>query len=209
MSPKVKSQLKYRIVRRSIDARNDILYRYKVEVYKPDEVMTEYVLEEYKNVADAEPVIIIGAGPAGMFAALLLAQHGYRPIVLERGQDVDRRVQAVEGFWHQGLLDPQTNVQFGEGGAGTFSDGKLNTLVKDNHGRSRFVLKTFVEFGAKEDILYESKPHIGTDILIDVVRNMRNEIISLGGDIRFNTQVTDIRVENEQITAVQVRARQT
>ena len=150
------------------------------------------------------PPVIIGAGPAGLFCAYMLAKAGFCPVLLERGEAVEERQKKVDHFWETGELDTQSNVQFGEGGAGTFSDGKLNTLVKDNHGRSRYVLKTFVEFGAEDDILYESKPHIGTDILIDVVRNMRNEILNLGGDIRFNSQVTDLQIEKGKVTALQV-----
>ena len=138
----------------------------------------------------------------------MLAQAGFTPILLERGEAVEERQKKVDHFWTTGELDTQSNVQFGEGGAGTFSDGKLNTLVKDNHGRSRFVLKTFVEFGANDDILYESKPHIGTDILVDVVRNMRNEIIQMGGDIRFNSQVTDLRITDGEVSAVEVNHEQ-
>ena len=138
----------------------------------------------------------------------MLAQAGFAPILLERGEAVEERQKKVDHFWTTGELDTQSNVQFGEGGAGTFSDGKLNTLVKDNHGRSRFVLKTFVEFGANDDILYESKPHIGTDILVDVVRNMRNEIIQMGGDIRFNSQVTDLRITDGEVSAVEVNHEQ-
>ena len=151
-----------------------------------------------------KPPVIIGAGPAGLFCTYLLAKAGFQPILLERGEAVEERQKKVEHFWATGELDPQSNVQFGEGGAGTFSDGKLNTLVKDQHGRSRFVLKTFVEFGANDDILYESKPHIGTDVLIDVVKNLREEIKQLGGEIFFHSQVTDLRMENDAIKAVEI-----
>ena len=125
VSPKMKSQLKYRIMRRSIDARNDILYRYKVEVYKPDEVMTEYVLEDYKDVSSAEPVIIIGAGPAGMFAALRLLMKGLKPVILERGKDVHARKYDMAKLSREGVVNPDSNYCFGEGGAGAYSDGKL------------------------------------------------------------------------------------
>ena len=134
--------------------------------------------------------VIVGFGPCGMFAALVLAQQGYRPIVLERGGRVEERVAAVEKFWADGVLDPECNVQFGEGGAGTFSDGKLTTGIKDP--RIRFVLESFVKAGADEDILYEHMPHIGTDVLRKVVRNLRQEIIGLGGEIRFGARVTGL-----------------
>ena len=212
------------ILKRSLDARKTpLMYNYQLGVFADGE---EKIVKKIKNKdvslgnlvkyrfpnmgEDAlnEPPVIIGAGPAGLFCAYMLAKAGFRPILLERGEGVEERQKKVDHFWATGELDTQSNVQFGEGGAGTFSDGKLNTLVKDNHGRSRFVLKTFVEFGAKDDILYESKPHIGTDILIDVVRNMRNEIIKLGGEIRFNSQVMDFKIENNEIAAVQVNYEQ-
>ena len=143
---------------------------------------------------DADRPVIIGSGPAGLFCGLLLARHGLRPLILERGKAVEERVRDVEAFWQGGPLNPESNVQFGEGGAGTFSDGKLNTLVKDPKGRGRFVLQCFVEAGADPDILYMQKPHIGTDVLRRVVKNLREEILSLGGEIRFQSCVTDFLI---------------
>ena len=148
--------------------------------------------------------MVIGAGPAGLFCAYLLAREGYRPLVFERGKKVGERTEDVLHFWKTGVLDPASNVQFGEGGAGTFSDGKLNTLVKDPLGRNRFVLDTFVAFGAPEKITYENKPHIGTDILSKVIAAMREEILHLGGTFEFESCVTDIRVENQKIKAVEI-----
>ncbi len=155
-----------------------------------------YTKQKYvwqKCESDTRPVVV-GFGPAGMFAALTLARAGLKPIVFERGQDADTRKADVERFWSGGVLNPESNVQFGEGGAGTFSDGKLNTGIKDV--RCRTVLEVFCEFGADKKILYEAKPHIGTDILIDVVKNIRKEIERLGGEIHFNSKVTDIDFDN-------------
>jgi len=149
--------------------------------------------------------VIAGSGPAGLFCAYLLACHGYQPIVIERGKMVDSRIRDVERFWQEGVLDPSSNVQFGEGGAGTFSDGKLNTLVKDPAGRNRFVLETFVQNGADSSILYVNKPHIGTDRLIQVVRNLREEIIRLGGTFYFETCLTDIETEGCRLCSATVR----
>ena len=144
--------------------------------------------------------IIVGFGPAGMFAALILAQAGLRPLVLERGQEVDARTASVERFWREGTLNEQSNVQFGEGGAGTFSDGKLTTGIKDV--RIRKVLEEFVAAGAPKEILYKQKPHIGTDVLRLLVKNIREEIKRLGGEVRFNTLVEDLRVEDGRVSGV-------
>jgi len=151
---------------------------------------------------DARRPVIIGTGPAGLFCGHLLARSGHRPILLERGKAVEDRKKDVESFWETGVLQPDSNVQFGEGGAGTFSDGKLNTLVKDRNGRNREVLKILVRAGAPEEILYEAKPHIGTDLLMHIVRNMREEILAWGGEVRFESKVTDILTDNGAIRGV-------
>ena len=210
-----------RILRRSVDARNkkDILLVYSAEaeineninpsryirakdVVRVNERM-EYE-EEGKLVYGSRPInnrpIIIGSGPAGLFAGLVLAQHGYSPLILERGSDVDKRAEAVNTFFRQGVLDEESNIQFGEGGAGTFSDGKLTTRIKDR--RIGKVLNTFVEEGAPREILYQAKPHIGTDILKTVIKNMRKRIVELGGEVRFLSKVTDILVEEGWAKAV-------
>ncbi|MCQ2523711.1 MAG: FAD-binding protein [Lachnospiraceae bacterium] len=172
-----------------------------VSLYQP----VEYMFPQSGSKELKSRPVIIGSGPAGLFAALFLAQGGYKPIVLERGYNVDMRTATVESFWNGGSLNPNCNVQFGEGGAGTFSDGKLNTLVKDKFGRNRKVLETFVKFGADESILYNYKPHIGTDVLVDVVRNIREEIKALGGDVQFNAKVTDISFDsNNKVKSVTI-----
>ena len=168
-----------------------------VEFFIPE----EYEAPKLSREPDERPVIV-GFGPAGIFAALILAQAGARPVVIERGGDVVRRSEAVEKFWEKGVLNTESNVQFGEGGAGAFSDGKLTTGIKDV--RIRKVLQELVRFGAPEDILYKQKPHVGTDILKSVVKNIREEIISLGGTVLFDTKVTDIAVESGQITGLMV-----
>lgn len=210
-----------KIIRQSIDARKkpDIFYSYSVDVSvrgeekilrrfanKSSQVSRteeeKYVFPKPGNRKREGAVVIAGMGPAGLFCAYFLALHGYRPIVLERGRRVEERIADVEKFWETGVLNPVSNVQFGEGGAGTFSDGKLNTLVKDKGGRNRVVLETFVRFGAKPEICYEAKPHIGTDVLSRVVRNMREEIIRLGGEVRFESCVTGLSVEKGRIKGV-------
>ncbi len=200
------------LLKKSIDARKkpQLYYIYSVAVTIANELqiikkcnandISLFCQSSYEFPSNGQAVIkerpvIIGAGPAGLFCAYELALHGYRPIVLERGTNVDQRLEDVSNFWNTGTLNTNSNVQFGEGGAGTFSDGKLNTLVKDKYGRNKEVLHIFTSFGAPKEILYENKPHIGTDILIDVVKNMRNEIIRLGGDVRFHAQVTDFLFE--------------
>ncbi len=152
-------------------------------------------------------IVIAGFGPAGMFAALTLAEYGYKPLVLERGGDVDSRTAKVTAFWKNGTFDRQSNVQFGEGGAGTFSDGKLTTRIKDP--LCRHILKKFTEFGAPEEILTKAKPHIGTDKLRGIVKLMRERIIELGGEVRFNSAVTDLKIQNCNINAVEVNSVET
>lgn len=212
------------ILRQSIDARKkpELFYIYTVDVQirNEDKVIKavhkrggagnqvekaapgRYRFPGSGTKEQAFPTVIAGMGPAGLFCGYFLALHGYRPVLLERGKKVEERQRDVEAFWESGVLNPASNVQFGEGGAGTFSDGKLNTLVKDKDGRNRAVLETLVRFGAKESILYEAKPHIGTDGLSLVVKAMREEIIRLGGTVRFESQVTDIRMEENRVKSV-------
>lgn len=152
--------------------------------------------------------VVVGSGPAGLFCGLFLAEHGYRPLVLERGEEVDARTRTVAEFWEGKPLKLFSNVQFGEGGAGTFSDGKLNTLVKDSNGRNRKVLEVFVEAGAPEEILYLNKAHIGTDILRNVVKQIRKRIEQYGGEVRFLSQVTDIEVVKGILQSLIVNGRE-
>lgn len=153
------------------------------------------------KIPDKRPVVI-GSGPAGLFCAYYLASCGFRPIVLERGEKCEERSVSVKNFWEGGALNPESNVQFGEGGAGTFSDGKLNTGVNDKYGRNMAVLELFVKHGAPEEILYDARPHVGTDILCRVIPGIREEIISLGGTFFFNTRADEICMENGSVCSV-------
>lgn len=146
--------------------------------------------------------VVVGMGPCGLFAALILARSQNPPLILERGGDTDARVESVKKFWETGILDCESNVQFGEGGAGAFSDGKLNTRVGDI--RQRFVLETLVEFGAPKDILYKAKPHVGTDMLRGVIKRIREHLIELGAEIRFNTCVTDIKTKDGKVCGIEL-----
>ena len=208
----------YKINKKSIDARdkNNIFYVYEflVECFEEEKIIkkissSDIFLYEEKNYEfphkgntklNNNP-IIVGSGPAGLFAAYLLAINGYKPVVLERGEKVEDRVKTVEEFFKTGILNPNSNIQFGEGGAGTFSDGKLNTLTKDNL-RAKKVFEIFVENGAPEEILYDSHPHIGTDILRKVIKNIRNSIIHNGGIIKYNSLVTDLIIRDDKVTGV-------
>lgn len=199
-----------RIIKKSIDARNkaDIFYNYSIELECKNEnkiknvqiVKKEEPFKIIVNRKSSKRPVIIGAGPAGLFSALTLAQNGIKPIIIEQGKTVDERKKDVEEFQKTGKLNTLSNVQFGEGGAGTFSDGKLTSGI--HNPLCKIVLKEFYNFGAPEQILYINKPHIGTDNLINIIRNMRNEIIKLGGEFLFNEKVTDFEFENSKVTAV-------
>ena len=166
-----------------------------------------WVVPQPPKVRTGKTIAVIGSGPSGLFCAYMLAKAGYKPILLERGASVEERTKDVERFWKTGQLDPESNVQFGEGGAGTFSDGKLNTLVKDTFGRNRKVLEIFVEHGAPEEILYVNKPHIGTDILTTVVKKMRDAIVAAGGEVHFHSKVTDLQIQNHCLQSVTVNGK--
>lgn len=214
------------IVRKSIDARNrdDIRWVYTLDfeaVYRkrPKEQARlkcggrgglEVPGNEAYHMADpgredlVQRPVVAGFGPCGMFAALILAEAGYRPVVIERGKDADARTEDVRRFWEEGELDPESNVQFGEGGAGTFSDGKLTTGIKDV--RIRKVLEELTEAGAPEDILYLARPHVGTDILRTVVKNVRKKILRLGGDIRFQTKLSGVEIADGELRGIRVES---
>lgn len=208
-----------KIVKKSIDSRHkpNIYYVYEVDVNvnNEDKLLNKIKsndifktpIEEYKfNVTGTDKLnnrpIIVGSGPAGLFCAYMLSMYGYKPLIIERGSDVDTRIDKVNKFWKDNILDTECNVQFGEGGAGTFSDGKLNTLIKDKDFRMKKVFEIFVDNGAPKDIMYENKPHIGTDILVSMVKNIRNKIISNGGEFRFNTKLTNINYVDDKLNSI-------
>jgi len=215
---KIKS---WQIKKQSLDARKkpELFYSYIIDVETEREAAIVHKAKHPDIILHQEPgyhfpapgtrrlkhrPVIIGTGPAGLFCGLLLARQGYHPLLLERGDDVDTRTAKVGRFWQDGILETDCNVQFGEGGAGAFSDGKLNTLIKDPHGRNHLVLELLVEFGADPAILYHHKPHIGTDVLSHVVKRIRNEIIRLGGNVRFSSRVTDFIIEQDTLKGVRL-----
>ncbi len=169
---------------------------------------TAYQMPAVGAVHSRRPVVV-GSGPCGLFAALILAQSGLKPIVIERGKQVSSRVKDVNAFWRTGRLDSESNVQFGEGGAGTFSDGKLTTQIKDKYNRCRKVLEEFIAAGAPEEIRYQAKPHIGTDNLVTVVKNLRNAILSLGGQVRFETKLTGLTIKDGKVAGAIVNNSET
>ena len=164
---------------------------------------TPYVFPPSRSLPAKRP-IVVGFGPAGIFCALMLARSGYRPIVLERGDSMESRVEAVDTFFREGKLQTESNLQFGEGGAGAFSDGKLNTLVKDKSFRGYFALEQLVKAGAPEELLWLNKPHVGTDLLRQVIVNLREEIHSLGGEVRFRCRVEELLSEGGRVTGVRL-----
>ena len=221
-----KSFITYKIRKRSIDARKkeQLLYSYTIDVSieQEDVFLKKNRKSSITKVTDTPyhfPIrsvcnknilspIIVGAGPAGLFCAYQLAKCGLKPLIIERGETIEQRSHSVDTFWKTGQLNPESNVQFGEGGAGTFSDGKLNTMIKDKTGRIRHVIDVFLSFGAPEEIGFVNKPHIGTDTLKQVITNMRNEIIHLGGTFLFQTKLVGIHTKEQHLTAIDVETKQ-
>ncbi len=216
-SKKVRAKvLEYKIHKQSIDARdksnvcfvyeldlilqNEKNVRFNNNILLPNDIKYKYP-KEGKIIFKNRP-IIIGAGPAGLFSGYLLAEMGYEPIIIDRGEKVEDREETVNKYLNDNILNANSNIQFGEGGAGAFSDGKLNTLVKDKDGRMQKIFSIFVECGAPKEILYLNKPHIGTDVLKDVIRNIRNKIIKNGGRFMYNTMLEDIIIDDKKIKGV-------
>ena len=220
-----RSHLKsWKILRQSIDARKkpELFFVYLIEaevdnertivkkLHNPSIVIASgqtYTFPKEGVLQQKHRPVIIGTGPAGLFCAWYLARAGYCPLVLERGEMASKRKETVDHFWKDGVLNPDSNVQFGEGGAGTFSDGKLNTLVKDPSGRNKEVLKILAQVGADPTITYVNKPHVGTDVLRTVVKNIRSEIESLGGEVRFGCRLEDFETQNGHLCSIRVSAR--
>lgn len=212
----------FKINKKSIDARKkpEVFYVYEIDIEIESEEnflnlknVSRVIDEEYKiNADDAVKTpkrpIIIGFGPAGIFCSFILAKCGLKPIVFERGKEIEERIKDVNNFWNNNDLNINSNIQFGEGGAGTFSDGKLNTMTKDTT-RQKYIFKTFVECGAPEEILYVNKPHIGTDVLRKVIKSMRNKILELGGEINFNSTLTDINIDNNEVKSIVINNEKT
>ena len=218
---RVNEIINYKITKLSVDARdkNNLLYVYEFDV----EVLNEKVILNNSKTNDItisdesnysyeitgskkldNRIVVVGSGPCGLLCSYMLAEAGYNPLILERGEKIEDRVNSVEDFFENNNLNINSNIQFGEGGAGTFSDGKLNTLVKDKLNRGKRVFEIFIENGAPEEIMYLSKPHIGTDILRKVIINMRNKIISMGGEFRYSSCVTDIDIKDNKVCGVTI-----
>ena len=210
--------ISFKINKRSIDARDKstvyYIFEVLIELSSYDSIKysnnilhyddTSYTFSNIGTSKINNKIVVVGSGPCGLFCAYKLAQYGYKPLIIERGEKTFDRVSSVENFWNTGILNKESNVLFGEGGAGTFSDGKLNTLVKDKRNLMSEVFKIFVENNAPEEITYIKNPHIGTDLLRNVVVNMRNKIIEMGGEFRFSTKLTDINISSDKLNSITV-----
>jgi hypothetical protein len=213
--------IEYKIEKKSLDARKkpELFFAYEIDLklHNEDIILKKNKnknifkapIEEYefksigKEKLNNRPVVV-GSGPAGLFCAYMLSLYGYKPLIIERGEEIDKRIKSVEEFWNNNKLNISSNIQFGEGGAGTFSDGKLNTMIKDKRFIQKKVFEIFIKNGAPEEIMYDYKPHIGTDILRDVIKNMRNEIIKMGGEFMFETCLTNIIYTNSTLEAIEI-----
>lgn len=213
-------------VKKSLDARNkkNIIWNYIIDVRVDNEDEVLKKCDDDKNIAPAKTkkyhlpqrgsekvtgrICVVGSGPCGLFAAYMLAKFGYNPVLIEQGHKVEERIRTVNDFFEEGKLDTDCNIQFGEGGAGTFSDGKLNTGVNDSKGRNNLVLKTFVENGAPSDILFSNKPHLGTDVLSGIIKNMRDKIVENGGLVMFDTKFVDFEVEDGALSKIILKVKQ-
>lgn len=221
---KEKGLINYQITKKSIDARDkqNIMYVYEINanIKNENQILKKHINDIFKAENETykipkpgkkplkSKIIIVGSGPTGLFAGYLLAKLNYKPLIIERGEDIENRTKTVENFWKTNKLNPNSNVQFGAGGAGTFSDGKLNTNTKDKFFRNKEILKIFVKHGAPEEILYLNNPHIGTDILKKVIKNIINEIKKMGGEIKFNTCLTNINTKNNKLISIEFNNKQ-
>lgn len=215
------------IIKKSLDARrkDNILYVYEVDItttFEKEKIILRHnkskdIFASFKEQYNFEITgtkkmkyrpIVVGSGPAGLFCAYELAKHGYNPLIIERGERIEERIKTIEKFWKTGILNKNSNIQFGEGGAGTFSDGKLNTLVKDKAFRGKEVFEIFKSHGAPSEIMYINKPHIGTDLLRDVIINIREDIKKMGGEFRYQTCLTDIEVIDNKLTSIIVNTKE-
>lgn len=202
---KIKDNFQFEIIKRSIDARSKSpKYQLKISIYIDEEIkVSEFNIPKFPNVKNKKHVVIVGSGPAGLFAAITLIERGIKPVIFERGKDVRDRRRDLAAINKNGIVNPESNYCFGEGGAGTYSDGKLYTR-SDKRGNIKSILETFVRFGADKNILVDAHPHIGTNKLPDIIQKMREVILDAGGEIHFNAKVTDIEIQFNKVRSLQI-----
>jgi len=202
---KIKDNFQFEIIKRSIDARSKSpKYQLKISIYIDEEIkVPEFNIPKFPNVKNKQQVAIVGSGPAGLFAAITLLERGIKPVIFERGKDVRDRRRDIAAINKNGIVNPESNYCFGEGGAGTYSDGKLYTR-SDKRGNIKSILETFVRFGADKNILVDAHPHIGTNKLPDIIQKMREVILDAGGEIHFNAKVTDIEIQFNKVRSLQI-----